>query len=134
MAETISPPTTSEYKGNPVKFSLNFKKQNYSLEFGDEETIGNLRQLIAKTTGVEAGLQKIMFKGLLKDDSKTMKEVGIVDGSKVMLIGSTIAEVMATNSTTVASQKIEEKNEQQSSEPLSDQLVSKWNDLKKNNN
>lgn len=124
MAETISPaPSSQEFKGNLVKFIVNFKKQNYSLEFGDEETIASLRLLITKTTGVEAGLQKLMFKGLIKDDSKTLKETGIVNGSKLMLVGSTLQEFISTT-TQVVSQKADEKVEQKS-EPLSEQLVKK---------
>jgi hypothetical protein len=31
----------------------------------------------------------------LKDDTKTLKDLGLANGSKVMLVGSTITDVMA---------------------------------------
>lgn len=33
---------------------------------------------------------------MLKDDSKTLKDVGIKDGAKIMMIGSSITDVMNT--------------------------------------
>lgn len=44
--------------------------------------------------------------GLLKDDSKTIEELGIKDGTKIMLIGSSIGDVLnaaAPSAETVAS-------------------------------
>lgn len=39
-------------------------------------------------------MQKVMVKGLARDD-KSLRESGIVSGSKVMVIGSTFDEVLA---------------------------------------
>lgn len=42
-------------------------------------------------------MQKLMFKGLLQD-SQTISSSGITKGSKVMLVGSTLNDVLAVSS------------------------------------
>jgi len=111
-------------KGEIVKFSVNFKKQNYDIEFGNEDTLNNLRLHIAQITGVAPGLQKLMLKGLLKDDSKTLKELNITNGSKMMLIGSTISEVMSAQAPP-PQERTDSKEEEAKKEPLSDQMPHK---------
>jgi hypothetical protein len=113
-AQPTTTPAEIETKGDKVKFAINFKKQNFDVEFGQDNTLSELRQHIAKLTGVAPGLQKLMFKGMrrkrmlyfapapfytcdpgmLKDDNKTLKELNIKDGIKIMLVGSTINEVL----------------------------------------
>jgi len=103
--------TTSGYsqeplpKGEIIKFSVNFKKQNYDMQFGNEETAAALKQSIAQVTGVPPQLQKLMLKGLVKDDHKTLSQLNIVNGSKLMLIGSTVNEVVEV-STAPASKSV----------------------------
>lgn len=50
--------------GEKVKFTLNYKKNNYPLEWPLDDTLANLRIEVAKLTGVTAGLQKLMLKGI----------------------------------------------------------------------
>jgi len=114
---------SAELKGALVKFVVSFKKQNYDIEFAPTQTLGALRQQVAQLTGVAAGLQKLMFKGMLKDDNKTLDELGIKSGTRIMLVGSTIDQVMAASSPpqTEAAKFEEEKK----TEPLSEQLPHK---------
>jgi len=72
------------------------KKQTFSVEFDLDHTIGALRQEIARLTDVPAALQKLMLKGLLKNDADTLRASGFKNGVKVMLIGSTIQDVLTT--------------------------------------
>lgn len=44
-------------------------------------------------------MQKLMFKGLLQDN-QTLSSVGITKGSKIMLVGSTLNDVLAVSSIT----------------------------------
>lgn len=48
---------------------------------------------------VPQALQKVMFKGLAKDD-KTLRDIGITKGAKVMVVGSKLNEVMAVSTPT----------------------------------
>lgn len=41
-------------------------------------------------------MQKVMIKGLAKDE-KTLKELGVTRGSKVMVVGSKLDDVVSVN-------------------------------------
>lgn len=42
-------------------------------------------------------MQKVMIKGLAKDE-KTLRELGVVKGAKVMVVGSKLDDVLAVSS------------------------------------
>lgn len=46
--------------------------------------------------GVPSAMQKLMFKGLLKDD-KTLRELKVTKGAKFMLVGSKLDDVLEVN-------------------------------------
>jgi len=89
-------PATPTPASEKVSFTVSFKKQVIPVEFGIDQTIGELRQEIARLTEVPAALQKLMLKGLLKNDADTLRNSGFKSGAKVMLIGSTIQDVLNT--------------------------------------
>eukprot|EP00026_Physarum_polycephalum_P011743 Phypoly_transcript_11985.p1 GENE.Phypoly_transcript_11985~~Phypoly_transcript_11985.p1 ORF type:complete len:281 (+),score=47.10 Phypoly_transcript_11985:173-1015(+) len=95
-------PAPPKDEGEKVSFTIAFKKQTFNVEFGLDSTIGDLRQEVAKLSGVPAALQKLMLKGMLKNDSDTLRTCGFKNGVKVMLIGSSIEDVLATASTDAA--------------------------------
>lgn len=49
--------------------------------------------------GVPDSMQKLMYKGLLQD-SQTIKGSGITKGAKIMLVGSTLNDVLEVSSVT----------------------------------
>ena len=61
-----------EMKGEIQKLQITFNKQNYDIEIGSENTLGDLRHLVFKATQVDPPLQKLMLKGILKDDQATL--------------------------------------------------------------
>jgi len=110
-------------KKEMVSFTLNFNKQNYPLEWPLDDTILNLKNEIFNQTRVPVPLQKLMFKGaftlftntwadnfagLVKDNGKTLRELGIGKGAKLMLIGSTMTQVMEVNAPPQVSVKEDE--------------------------
>jgi len=123
--ETEQTSTTNTESPSTVKFTLTFKKQTFPMDRPLDEKLGDFRQIIAKDTGVAAGLQKLMLKGLMKDDSKTLRELGVKDGVKIMLVGSSIEDVMNTAAPPPPSDSKEDKVEEASKEPLSEQLPHK---------
>eukprot|EP01118_Nematostelium_gracile_P004492 TRINITY_DN1525_c0_g1_i1.p1 TRINITY_DN1525_c0_g1~~TRINITY_DN1525_c0_g1_i1.p1 ORF type:complete len:268 (+),score=60.14 TRINITY_DN1525_c0_g1_i1:68-805(+) len=128
MAEPIDPNLTTNlppYKGDKINVNISFKKQNYECAVGLDNTLGEFRQFVAAMTGVAAGLQKLMFKGAVRDDSKTINELGLKEGTKVMLIGSTISEVMSAASAVPVVEEKGKFEEDTPSEPLSEQLPHK---------
>ena len=46
--------------------------------------------------GVPQSLQKVMIKGLAKDD-RTLKDLGVVKGAKIMVVGSKLNDVLAVS-------------------------------------
>lgn len=77
-----------------------YKKQPYSVSSAPDETIHQLKEKLEALTMLPVSNQKLMLKGLIKDDNVTLKEAGINEHSKLLLIGSTsgeIAKVQATD-------------------------------------
>eukprot|EP00116_Pleurobrachia_bachei_P009126 sb/3469388/ len=42
-------------------------------------------------------MQKLMFKGLVKDETKTLKDLKLAKNSKMMLVGTTMSDIVAVN-------------------------------------
>lgn len=63
-----------------------------------------------------------MYKGLLPED-KTLREIKITNGAKIMVVGSTINDVLAVNTPKEVIQQ-EVKAEENKKEPLCRQKVS----------
>lgn len=68
-------------------------------------------------------MQKVMYKGLLPED-KTLRDIKITNGAKIMVVGSTINDVLAVNTPKEAIQQ-EVKAEENKKEPLCRQKVGK---------
>lgn len=66
-------------------------------------------------------MQKVMFKGLLPEE-KTLREIKVTNGAKIMVVGSTINYVLAVNTPKEAAQQ-EVKAEENKKEPLCRQKV-----------
>lgn len=66
-------------------------------------------------------MQKVMFKGLLPEE-KTLREIKVTKGAKIMVVGSTINDVLAVNTPKEAAQQ-EVKAEENKKEPLCRQKV-----------
>lgn len=66
-------------------------------------------------------MQKVMYKGLLPED-KTLREIKITNGAKIMVVGSTINDVLAVNTPKEVVQQ-EVKAEENKKEPLCRQKV-----------
>lgn len=47
-------------------------------------------------SGVPQAMQKVMIKGLAKDD-RTLKELGVTKGAKIMVVGSKLDDVLAVS-------------------------------------
>lgn len=67
-------------------------------------------------------MQKVMYKGLVPED-KTLREIKVTSGAKIMVVGSTINDVLAVNTPKDAAQQ-DAKAEENKKEPLCRQKVS----------
>lgn len=78
-----------------VKFKLQYGRSATEIERPANSTIGELKGEIDSMFGIPPPMQKLMFHGLLKDDSQTLREANIKDGAKVMLVGSSPKDLLS---------------------------------------
>jgi len=81
--------------GPEIKFKLVYNKTNYEIVMGENRTVRELKDHIETLTKLPRAMQKLMFKGLVKDDTKTLKELKVVKNSKMMLVGTTMSDLVA---------------------------------------
>jgi hypothetical protein len=86
--------TTAADHGEAVSFKVVFKKTTHDVTFGLQQTAGELKDHLSKLTGVPVVMMKLMYKGAVKDDCKTLGELRVTSGAKMMVVGSTVTEVM----------------------------------------
>uniref|UniRef100_A0A7M5X2J7 Ubiquitin-like domain-containing protein n=2 Tax=Clytia hemisphaerica TaxID=252671 RepID=A0A7M5X2J7_9CNID len=89
-----------------------WNKSNYEMtKLGKSNTVADLREYIAELTGIPTNMQKIMFKGLVKDDAKTLEEIKLTSGSKVMVVGSTVKDIEKVKTPTTQELKAQAQSE-----------------------
>jgi len=103
-------------------FKVIFNKQKYDISFDLYATVAQLKEHLHSVIGVPKEMQKVMVKGLAKDD-KSLKECGITSGSKVMVIGSTFDDVLALSRPSVPTVGDEKQKSTPGKEPLSQQKI-----------
>lgn len=114
---------TLELKGELLNFKMVWNKTNYEINvLGSLNSVGDLRKHIEELTGIPVKMQKIMFKGLVKDDNKTLQDVKINNNAKVMVVGSTPKDVETVKTPTAQELKQEQAAEASAAkEPLCQQ-------------
>lgn len=78
-----------------VNFKLQYGKGSTDMVRPVESTVGQLKTEIATLHGIPKEMQKLMFKGLLKDDDRTLGELKLKNGAKVMLVGSSPKDLLS---------------------------------------
>jgi hypothetical protein len=83
-----------------LSFRVTHRKTVLKVTLPATATVADLHTKLEELTEIPVQLQKIMYKGGMKDKAKTLREVGIKDGVKMMLMGSkpTALEAMAAAS------------------------------------
>ena len=64
-----------------VDFKVVFNKKKFDVTFDMDDTIGALKVHLADIINVPNTMQKVMIKGLAKDEM-TLRQVGVTNGSK----------------------------------------------------
>lgn len=128
-AQTSAGCTSEEQQKNDespsveVSFKVLFNKVNYEITWEESKTISSLKQHIEGLTGVPVKMQKLMFKGLLKDN-QTLVEAKITSGIKIMLIGSRVKDILSINKEVKSVQETS-TTPKVKSEPLCEQKMHK---------
>eukprot|EP00035_Acanthoeca_spectabilis_P034799 m.30981 g.30981 ORF g.30981 m.30981 type:complete len:263 (+) comp6873_c0_seq1:1555-2343(+) len=90
----VSPVLSPEPGSGQIKFRVVFKSVVHEVVFGLDQTIGELKAHLEGKTGCPASVQKLSFKGPVKDDSQTLKERKFTPKCKVLLIGPTAEDLL----------------------------------------
>lgn len=106
-----------------VDFIVVYNKKKYDITFNSNKTVKDLKAYLQGLIGVPQHLQKVMFKGLAKDD-QTLKDLDVKSGTKVMVVGSKLDQIMAVSTNTAQDDTAEEKASA-SKEPLCKQKLHK---------
>uniref|UniRef100_A0A8C8ABC0 Ubiquitin family domain containing 1 n=1 Tax=Otus sunia TaxID=257818 RepID=A0A8C8ABC0_9STRI len=113
---TVSNGGEAESGKELVELKVIWNKNKYDVKFCLDSTGAELKQKIHSLTGLPPAMQKVMFKGLLPEE-KTLREIKVTNGAKIMVVGSTINDVLAVNTPKEAAQQ-EVKAEENKKEPL----------------
>jgi len=126
--KTDEPSTVTEAGGKEnlekVDFKVVFNKKKYDISFGLDDTIGALKVHLADIINVPNTMQKVMIKGLAKDEM-SLRQVGVVKGSKVMVVGSTLSDVLEVAKKPSVQQMKEAAKEEAAKEAWSEQKLHK---------
>jgi len=76
-----------------VDLRVVYNKQPMPVQISLKKTVGDLKRLIEKSTNVTPELMKVLVKGA--KDELTLESIGITKGSKVLIIGTPLDQVMA---------------------------------------
>lgn len=99
-----------------VDLKIIWNKNKYDLKIPIDNTGAQLKEKIHSLTGLPPAMQKVMYKGLLPED-KTLREIKVTNGAKIMVVGSTMNDVLAVNTPKEVIQQ-EVKAEEEKKEPL----------------
>ncbi|XP_071067345.1 ubiquitin domain-containing protein UBFD1 isoform X1 [Dasypus novemcinctus] len=99
-----------------VDLKIIWNKTKHDVKFPLDSTGSELKQKIHSITGLPPAMQKVMYKGLVPED-KTLREIKVTSGAKIMVVGSTINDVLAVNTPKDAAQQ-DTKAEENKKEPL----------------
>lgn len=80
-----------------VEFTVVFNKNKHDITFAHDATVLELKAHLERICGVPQSAQKLIIKGMAKDDM-TLRKAGIVKGGKVMLVGSKMDDILAVKS------------------------------------
>lgn len=98
-----------------------YNKNKYDVSTSANGTVSEFKKQLQGLLGVPDSMQKLMYKGLLQDN-KTLSSLGINKGAKIMLVGSTLNDVLAVSS--VTKQDVAEQEKASSAkEPLCKQKI-----------
>jgi len=72
--------TLQESSTENVDFTVIYNKQKISVNFALDCTVAELKTYLQKIISVPQAMQKVMFKGLAKDD-QTLRNLGVTKGN-----------------------------------------------------
>ena len=93
--------------GEKVEFKVIFNKKKYDVSFPLDKDVFALKTHLQSVIEIPPAMMKVMIKGLAKDEM-TLRSLGVNKSSKVMVVGSSLNDVLSV-STTPTPQQIREE-------------------------
>ena len=100
--------TEDEDSGEKVEFKVIFNKKKYDVSFPLDKDVAALKVHLQAIIDIPPAMMKVMIKGLAKDEM-TLRSLGVNKSSKVMVIGSSLNDVLSVSATPSAAQLKEEE-------------------------
>lgn len=107
--DSVTEPVVTESPGEPpavdepvvddspeVEFTIIHNKDKYKVSSKLSSTILMLKYQLADIIGVPVSMQKIMIKGLAKDD-ETLLALNVSASSKIMVVGAKLKDIVAVS-------------------------------------
>ncbi|XP_011499000.1 PREDICTED: ubiquitin domain-containing protein UBFD1-like [Ceratosolen solmsi marchali] len=103
-----------------IDFKVIYNKKKIDVTFALDGTVAELKAYLQNIISVPQAMQKIMIKGLAKDD-QTLRVLGVTKGAKIMIVGSKLDDVLAVSIPT--KQELVDEASSSNKEPLSQQKI-----------
>jgi len=97
-SDTLVPSGNPSSKENNIDFKVIYNKKKYDVSLPPDTDIGALKTHLQTVISIPPAMMKVMIKGLAKDEM-TLKRLGVTKGSKVMVIGSSLNDVLQVSTT-----------------------------------
>lgn len=78
----------------PINFIVIHNKIRYSVSMLPSSTIRQLKDKLFDIIGISSQVQKVMIKGLAKDD-QTLESLNVNSSSEIMVVGAKIQDIIA---------------------------------------
>ncbi|CAJ2655889.1 unnamed protein product [Trifolium pratense] len=85
----ISPDTKAETDGvggSTIRINVNYNSVFHEIHLPAESTFGDVKKLLVQKIGLEPEQQRLMFRGVEKDDKEKLHLEGVKDRSKILLL------------------------------------------------
>lgn len=106
-SDKLSPSNSSPKQDSPgtpvnkepnIDFKVIYNKKKYDVSLSPDTDIGALKTHLQPIISIPPAMMKVMIKGLAKDEM-TLKRLGVTKGSKIMVIGSSLNDVLQVSTT-----------------------------------
>ncbi|XP_015593939.1 ubiquitin domain-containing protein UBFD1 [Cephus cinctus] len=94
--EIVAGTSSEDQPRETIDFKVIYNKQKIDISFALDGTIGELKAHLQNIISVPQAMQKVMIKGLAKDD-QTLRSLSVTKGAKVMIVGSKLDDVLAVS-------------------------------------
>nr|XP_043636179.1 BAG family molecular chaperone regulator 4-like isoform X2 [Erigeron canadensis] len=107
-----------------IKVKVSYGSNDFDVLISPQSTFADLKNVIAKTTGLDPEVQNLLFRGKEKDDQEGLDMAGVKDNTKVIVMEKPLGKEVDI----VKDEEIEEKVEEISRGVEAVSLVRKEND------